>query len=718
MNSKTMCSRLMSLGIPKAASHQLVVQIGHWVKHSGEEWTVERLKEVKLIYLHQLAGSTYTPKHWIKLRGGIPTGALRPLFRSKKNLSKVLTALMAYSAYVSSKVTAKQREKFLSSMQSEDETGLWSTIRRVKPVSSKPPSRPPTIVEYCTSRVKRGPSEKGTAPEMDRVQMFLHGAMSDAVRMVVARHEDIFSRVIPIDMFFNVEPHPRREIRRHTLGRISAIQEPGFKLRAVANPSRVLQSALEPLKEALKPILRSFSTDFTFDQGSAVPIVQNWLQQGREVYSVDLSDATNLFPWHLQRELLKDSFTDPEMRQLISIMDDCATGPWENSLGGEPVCRFTRGQPLGLGPSFYTFAFAHNTLLQGICDAKGIEPRFCVLGDDVVIADRNLHRIYRATLNNLGCKVSLSKTFRSKEFAEFAGYSITKDRVGKGFKWRVVSNHSFYDAVANLGKCALPMLSKKQRRVAQFLGPIPKSLGGLGWSDGRTLDQFLASPIAEPSIMAMLDRSSKKTAVVYRNLDADLQKFTSEVSRYQTASFAEELMDGRSWRQLRVPDFIDIDPHLLQAGPSFKVYDLTKAQLSGEEPPPSIPGYYPVIEREGDPRPNAFSLFFGITEQLKSILQATNELGVPPGKEVYFGLLPAYASNTDSTGLVELFQQVAEESRTIDRTHSHLIDEPLEKSSGKSVPHLEAPSVDKTEKAPPSKEVKEPKVGGHKGMSI
>jgi len=601
----------MSLGLSKTASHQLVVQIGEWEKHSGIEWTVERLKEVKLLYLHRLEGKPYTPKQWIKLKGGIPSGPLRVLFREKKNFSKALTALASYSVYISSNVTEAQRKKFLESMESPDETGMNSRLRAVRTPLAVKPSDPPTLVEYCTSLKKRGPSEKGTCPEMDVVQMFLHGARSNAVRMVVAEHEDIFRRVAPTDIFFNVEPYPRSEIRRHTLGRISAIQEPGYKLRAVANPSRILQCALEPLKRELEPVLRSFPTDFTFDQEKALPMIQDWLKQGRTVYSVDLSDATNLFPWPLQRELLEDIFEHPEMRKLISIMDMCATGVWENTLGGNPTCQFLRGQPLGLGPSFFTFAYSHNTLLQGICERRGIEPRFCVLGDDVVIADNTLHRIYRETLRNLGCKVSPSKTFKSKRFAEFAGYSILANRLGKSYKWRMISDHSFASACTNLGKSTMSLLTKEQRKVAEFLGPLPKAFGGFGWSDGRTLDQLFDSAIGDPLIMALIHRNSEKRAVMFRNLDADLRNFITSVSSYQTDSLASRLMSGESWRQLTVPDFIDIDPSRLKAGPLFEMGTLEEGRSL-----PRLKGYYPVIERDGDPRPSVLAIIKSIADAM------------------------------------------------------------------------------------------------------
>lgn len=612
----------MSLGLPKAAASQVIADVGKWTTCSGSEWTVARLKEVKLIYLHKLAGTPYKPTSWIAVDSdGLPKGPMKVLFRhtSKRNLSKTLTMLNSYSAFVSSQFTEKQKEKFFSSLESDDETGMDSKLVPVLTGSQHPNTSPPTIIEYCTGS-QRGPSFTGkTTKETDVIQMFLHGAMSNPVRSIVAEYEDIFGKVIPIDVFFNIEPHEGYgDDVNHTLGTISGIQEPGYKLRAVANPSRVLQAGLEPLKRELRSMLRRFPTDHTEDQMGAIPKIQSWLDQGRKVYSVDLSDATNLFPWPLQRDLLIDCCHD-SMAPFIGIMDACATGPWKTSIRGYPeVVRFTRGQPLGLGPSFFSFAFAHNTLLQGICDKRGIEPRFCVLGDDVVIADSQLHKVYRKTLANLGCKISEAKTFKSSTMAEFAGCTILKDRFGKSFKWREISDHSFLDAARNLGKGSLSMFTSKQRRLMSILGPIPTSLGGAGWSDGRNLTDFLSSKLGEMSLQAFVAREGKEKTIIWRDLVYDCRRFLRTAMGYQTSNLTS-LMKGDSWRQLKIYDFWDIKepvrfdtwvyPHELVA------QGLWSDKLREY-------GYYPIVQRVGDPRGTPLSLAEGILSQNSELLSA------------------------------------------------------------------------------------------------
>ena len=83
------------------------------------------------------------------------------------------------------------------------------------------------------------------------------------------------------------------------------IQEPGFKLQAVANPGRIYQAALKPLGDALYNLLPSLSWDCTHNQSKPFDVIQDQLHKGLPTFSVDLSDATSHFPLSLQMEALK-----------------------------------------------------------------------------------------------------------------------------------------------------------------------------------------------------------------------------------------------------------------------------------------------------------------------------------------------------------------------------------------------------------------------------
>jgi len=577
---------------------QIISLITKWSTSCGEEWTVAHLKDYKLMKLHQLAGSNFKPNHWIATsQNGNAKGPIKALFRisSKKKLSKALTLLSIYSAFVSKVFTDKQKMKFFSSMESLDETGLDS-LPHVFPKTrfSEKPGHPPTIIEYCVKSTQAPGPDGKTVPERDIIGAFLHGARSNAVRAIVAQHEEYFEKVIPCDAFFNVQPHEYSKVSSHNLGNISLIQEPGYKARCIANPSRVLQAALEPLKHDLEIMLRKLKTDCTHDQLAGVKYIQSWLKEGRTVYSVDLSDATNLFPWPYQKAILDKVFVHPDHKIMIDIMDRCATGPWKTHLkdGSPEVTFFSRGQPLGLGPSFHTFALAHNTLLAGICHKHKLEPSFRILGDDVAIGNQKLHDIYRSTLINLGCKVSESKTFISDKMAEFAGYTILPTTYGRGFKWKGVDDRSFLDVVKNLGPSGLGYLDKTQREIAKVFLRATRGAGGLSRSDSSLDDLFLAIALSKPDM---------KKVQPFGDLISESVKFLNKIPG--DPLLATLAMKGSDFRKITLSEHWN-SPRIREAEEFLQQNPNRVFPKSGVAYPDLLPYQYPLTRKEGDPRPS------------------------------------------------------------------------------------------------------------------
>jgi hypothetical protein len=287
------------------------------------------------------------------------------------------------------------------------------------------------------------------------------------------------------------------------VGRISFIQEPGYKLRAVANPNRVLQLALEPLKVGVLHILEytygqyaKDRTDFTTDQQLGISKVQSWLQNDQVVHSVDLSDATNNFPLTLQLKymrLMNDTFHEVGsfhhecFEDYLQVWQKVSTSTWEMK-GLQGGIRWSVGQPLGLGPSFPIFALSHNMLLDSLTQKHG--GNFVVLGDDVAIVGDDLHKAYRSALVTLDCPVSEHKCLSSDRCAEFAGKVITKDATLNGYKWKQVSDHSFLDHCKLLGQKSARVLRPQQRKVFNLIAEIPEELGGLGFNPkGKTWSQ-------------------------------------------------------------------------------------------------------------------------------------------------------------------------------------------------------------------------------------
>jgi len=269
-----------------------------------------------------------------------------------------------------------------------------------------------------------------------------------------------------------------------TVGRIGLIQEAGYKLRAVANPARVYQQALRPLKTKLLDVIKVLPWDCTHNQSIPFDYIQSNLAGGKKTYSVDLSGATDYFPLDLQMTVLRSML--PRNPDYTGLFFDLSRAPWGYR---NTKIRWTKGQPLGLEPSFPAFALTHGLLLYALNGYKH-ENAFFVLGDDVTILDESLHRKYRATLVDLGCPVSESKSIESSVLAEFGGKIITSKSVIPQHKWRVPSDDSFVDITRNYGMGALKLLRPRQRRIIKKLIDVPEFMGGLGFNPkGIPLDE-------------------------------------------------------------------------------------------------------------------------------------------------------------------------------------------------------------------------------------
>jgi len=243
----------------------------------------------------------------------------------------------------------------------------------------------------------------------------------------------VLSRLSGVHDFFGAMVEPTDL----PIGRVSPIQERGCKLRAVANPVPFYQWALKPLGDALFDILKQLPNDYTHDQERALPVIQKWIrsnnkqvhnetslvQTPKSLHAVDLSDATNLFPLDYQLSVLRQVL-GPEYEEQILIFEQAARGKWELSSGFHTrgYVSWTKGQPLGLYPSFAAFALSHYSLLDGLKHQFGGE--FCLVGDDVVILGDELHQAYLSALDDMQIAYSREKSMSSYEMTEFVGTII------------------------------------------------------------------------------------------------------------------------------------------------------------------------------------------------------------------------------------------------------------------------------------------------------
>jgi hypothetical protein len=234
----------------------------------------------------------------------------------------------------------------------------------------------------------------------------------------------------------------------------------------------------------------------------------------------------------------------------IELFKQASMGLWKVP-GKEPI-RWTKGQPLGLGPSFFAFSLSHHLVMNML----SIQDYF-ILGDDVVIRNLEDASRYREMLGRLACPVSEGKTLTSSRLAEFAGKIITPRDVVSPLKWRQVSDINFMDQVRNLGPKSVRFLTKDQRLGVKLVSEIPEWMGGLGWNPkGKTLGERISDNLA---IIRELDAASLQP-VRKDGIIGEIQQYllTHHLTRtvgmphesFAEASSTEEVRDPRTYHRV------------------------------------------------------------------------------------------------------------------------------------------------------------------------
>jgi len=322
-------------------------------------------------------------------------------------------------------------------------------------------------------------------------------------------------------------------------GEVHFIQEPGYKLRSIASPYRLFQVASEPLKNDLGELVRCLEWDCTHDQGKAIPFVQEHLKLKKTVYSVDLSSATDLFPYELQQTVLETVYGKDN--PYVKLFRDVSRSNWHSELG-EIVWK--KGQPLGFNPSFFTFTLTHGLVLLTLL-GKRYDHEFFVLGDDVVILDEQLFIKYTAFLDKMGCPYAKDKTLISCELAEFAGKVVTSDAVYPQLKWRKVSDENFLDLSRLIGPRVRLLLSKKQNKILDVFAHIPGFIHpyGLNWSyPGSNLEVMIKAGLELCFEERVLDSLTGLNRHVHNQIYSDYGKSTDDLLPYVTMTQVKEIV--------------------------------------------------------------------------------------------------------------------------------------------------------------------------------
>jgi hypothetical protein len=484
--------RLVAIGVPHYSINPLVDLVFKWVSSNGPEWTVSRIKSLKIDLIRRKAGLK-SELQWVrKNRTGFPSGVFGSLMRwclesksdsgSRKRFNSVLQALNISSLFTHEVVTESQLTKFLGGVNcmEPDRLSVEFLYNYSHHVMGLIPYQQVkrggnSLLEYQGSPVKWAPlfHEKTRTRQSDNVFAEMQYASGPENYTFAWTYNELYAPVVRgirgPQIRLNINPD------KHLYGgEVHFLQEPGLKLRAIASPYRIHQLALKPIGDAIYDTVKRYCNwDCTFDQSKAMPWIQKSLAERKTVHSIDLTGATDYFPLGIQLVTLRAVFGDILD---IKLIEEISRLRWKSEAGD---IQWQRGQPLGLYPSFGMFTLTHGILLHYLLSKQGVkyDHQFFVVGDDVIILDDTLYNDYIDFLDLTHCPWSPSKSISSSLLAEFAGKIVLEDQVIASYKWRKMSNDNFLDICKNLGPKSAVLLTKAQKRVFDNVKHLLEPIG-------------------------------------------------------------------------------------------------------------------------------------------------------------------------------------------------------------------------------------------------
>lgn len=598
------CQHLKALNLPSKEASRIASQLCKWLINSGPEWTVERLKSIKQAHQESLqrADGSYTPPvGWAtrKNRDGkviLKDGFYhRLLTHTRLNLKQVEGVLRIYQVITLDRTSKKQLSKMKDAIEAAstcDNLAVRLLSESLQPRGSNTLGRYTNVVGL---RSKTLPELLGTPKKRSPVfDISYKGKITYARSCERSKAESAdWLEYFQTDKTWNAfwKKYPEFVAKRfgtsalnvstsayqtdeNLIGSVVVLQSPGAKARWIANPMLPIQALGEPLKDKLLFYSKVYPEIKTQDQDAGHQVVVDWLKEGRNVYSFDATAFTDRFPVALQlsmAEKLRDKgIISPEDLEALEIV---TKSPWW-SVDLQRSIKWEVGQPLGYGPSFHLATLAHAMIIDHLDQKVNGGPTQCwqVVGDDVVIANDTVAKLYKEEMTNLGVEINLSKSLISSKYAEFLGKLMTKDGVNPSIKVKILSGHSqIIDALAFYGWNGWKHLSTKEKFLAMDVF-LPEHLGGLGW---RIPGQSYSRYLSEVNLEKIRDRTVRK----------ELREFFGNPEEPHSLSYIGELRSeyySRNSLQLSLSEWerCDVNVKAINESTDIPIVESSEAQAT------------------------------------------------------------------------------------------------------------------------------------------
>jgi hypothetical protein len=223
--------------------------------------------------------------------------------------------------------------------------------------------------------------------------------------------------------------------------RLHVLYEKGTKSRVIAIGDYFSQNVLAPIHKTLAGILKTIPMDCTFDQIAGFNAVLKMSSVNDEMYSLDLSKATDRLPALAQRRILEHLFGET----IADLWYGVLTSREFMTENGHKV-KYRVGQPMGFKSSFVAMALLHHFVVQEAAKMSGLTlfSNYVLLGDDIVIGSKVVAENYMSVMKSLGMEISIHKSvfpgINKEKGAEFCSRLALNGQEMTGLPIRAISN--------------------------------------------------------------------------------------------------------------------------------------------------------------------------------------------------------------------------------------------------------------------------------------
>jgi len=274
-----------------------------------------------------------------------------------------------------------------------------------------------------------------------------------------------------------------------SIAKLGTVYDQAGKARIVGITNYWVQLALYPIHKAVLSILESVPMDGTYNQTAPIKRLLNRLPEFdvHMYHSFDLSSATDRLPVDIQADIL--NILNPKLGSYWKDLLGSLQWKWRslNKRVSIKEIQYSVGQPMGAYSSWAMLALSHHVIVQ--CAAINVGERFftayAVLGDDIVIANDTVAAEYLKLMNSLGVDINLTKSLKSKDFAEFAKRWLGPENldlspIGPGLLLRSIRSRQYMSALISQ-MFTLGLLPDLQATLASIQS-LPTHYRGQRWN--------------------------------------------------------------------------------------------------------------------------------------------------------------------------------------------------------------------------------------------